>query len=83
LLQSAATGGVYAGNIVSAATTTVLGGMIHGIKTLVMPPPKKLEWYETDEFKTAVGFIILLAPPLLVIFGLKWCLQAMLRKLRR
>lgn len=80
-------GGVHAGNIVSAGTSTMLSGIFYSIKNLLMPPPKKLEWWETDEFKTVVGFIILLTPPILALLGLKWCLkwclQTLLRKLRK
>lgn len=74
---------MYAGNIVSAGSWTMLGGMFYNIKDFVMPPPKKLEWYETEEFKTVMGFIILLTPPILVLLDLKWCLQTLVRKLRR
>ena len=83
LLQSAAAGGVYAGHIVSAATSTTLFGLLYGIKTLVMPPPKKLKWWETDEFAVALTLFVLLAMLLLVVLGLTRCMQSLARKLRR
>ncbi|KAG9574748.1 hypothetical protein KCU77_g14204, partial [Aureobasidium melanogenum] len=43
LLQSATTDGVYAATIVSTSTSAMLGGLLYGIKSVVMPPPKKLE----------------------------------------
>jgi hypothetical protein len=75
LLQSATTGGAYAANIVSTGTSTMLGGLLYSIKTLAMPPPKKLEWWETDEFKGAVVLVMLLAVLMLVVLGLLRCLR--------
>jgi hypothetical protein len=72
LFQSAAAGGMYAGNVVSAGTLTMLGGSLYKIFTLVTPPPKKLEWWETDEFKTVAKLVMLLAMLLLAfMLGVK------------
>ncbi|KAH0022829.1 hypothetical protein KCU78_g5633, partial [Aureobasidium melanogenum] len=67
LLQSATTGGVYAATIVSTSTSTMLGGLLYGIKSVVMPPPKKLKWWETEEFDVVVGLLLML----LAMWGLK------------
>ncbi|KAG9531664.1 hypothetical protein KCU93_g1626, partial [Aureobasidium melanogenum] len=67
LLQSATTGGVYAATIVSTSTSTMLGGLLYGIKSVVMPPPKKLKWWETEEFDAVVGVLLML----LAMWGLK------------
>ena len=53
----------------------MLGRMLYSIKGFVMPPPKKLQWWETDEFKATMGFLMLLVMLLLVVFGLKRCLR--------
>jgi hypothetical protein len=53
----------------------MLGGIFYRIRTFVMPPPKKLEWWETDEFKATVGLVMLLAVLLLVVLGLQRCLR--------
>ena len=45
----------------------MLGGLLYGIKSVIMPPPKKLEWWETEEFEAVAGFLIML----LALWGLK------------
>jgi hypothetical protein len=45
----------------------MLGGLLYGIKSVVMPPPKKLKWWETEEFDAVVGLLLML----LAIWGLK------------
>ncbi|KAH0354095.1 hypothetical protein KCU81_g903, partial [Aureobasidium melanogenum] len=67
LLQSATTGGVYAGAIVSTSTSGMVGGLLYGIKSFIMLPPKKLDWWETEEFEAVAGFFIML----LALWGLK------------
>ncbi|KAG9515793.1 hypothetical protein KCV07_g7176, partial [Aureobasidium melanogenum] len=53
---------VYIGSI----DAIVLGELLNGIKTFILPP-KKLEWWETEEFHAALGLLILL----LATWGLK------------
>ncbi|CAD0041253.1 unnamed protein product [Aureobasidium pullulans] len=71
-LLSAGMGGAHAVTVVSTSTSAIFGAMFYGIKTPIMPPPKELEWWETDVFKNVVGlatgkesiyaFIIVWAP---------------------
>jgi hypothetical protein len=63
LFQSATTGEVHAGNMAPAANSTTLDGFLYDIITLVIIPPKKLEWWETDEFiaLTVLAILLLLA----------------------
>ncbi|KAG9652514.1 hypothetical protein KCU64_g8352, partial [Aureobasidium melanogenum] len=74
LLQSATTGGVYAATIVSTSTSAMLGGLLYGIKSVVMTPPKKLEWWETEEFHSTVRVVVLLLA--------MWCLMCFLCRRR-
>jgi hypothetical protein len=53
----------------------MLGGIFYRIRTLVMPPPKKLEWWETDVFEGVVVLVMLLAVLVLVVLGLWRCLR--------
>jgi hypothetical protein len=69
LLQSATTAGVSVGDIAPAATPTTLGGLLYDIITLVVTPPKKLEWWETDEFIALMVLVMLLL--LAFMLGLK------------
>ncbi|THY90158.1 hypothetical protein D6C93_06664, partial [Aureobasidium pullulans] len=63
-LLSAGMGGAHAVTVVSTSTSAISGAMFYGIKTPIMPPimppPKELEWWETDVFKNVVGLAVLL-----------------------
>lgn len=74
-LLSAGMGGAHAATGVSTSTSAIFGAMFYGIKTLIMPPPKKLEWWETDLFKNVVGLAVLLSTILLVVLRLRRCLH--------
>ncbi|KAK6008792.1 hypothetical protein QM012_000695 [Aureobasidium pullulans] len=47
--------GVYNGS----SDNIILGELFNAIKTFVLPP-QKLEWYQTQEFHTVLGFLMLL-----------------------
>ncbi|CAD0099103.1 unnamed protein product [Aureobasidium mustum] len=44
---------------IGSTDAIILGELIQGIKTFILPP-KKLEWWETDEFHAAMGLLVLL-----------------------
>ncbi|THX96930.1 hypothetical protein D6D02_09690 [Aureobasidium pullulans] len=70
-LLSAGMGGAHAVTVVSTSTSAIFGAMFYGIKTLIMPPPKELEWWETDVFKNVVGLAVLLSTILLIVLRLR------------
>ena len=70
-LLSAGMGGAHAATVVSTSTSAIFDAMFYSIKTLIMPPAKKLEWWETDLFKNFVGLAVLLSTILLVALSLR------------
>ncbi|THZ38121.1 hypothetical protein D6C90_06504 [Aureobasidium pullulans] len=70
-LLSAGMGGAHAVTVVSTSTSAIFGAMFYGIKTPIMPPPKELEWWETDVFKNVVGLAVLLSIILLIVLRLR------------
>ncbi|THX42594.1 hypothetical protein D6D10_01842 [Aureobasidium pullulans] len=74
-LLSAGMGGAHAVTVVSTSTSAISGAMFYGIKTPIMPPimppPKELEWWETDVFKNVVGLAVLLSTILLIVLRLR------------
>lgn len=47
-----------------------LDDLLNGIKTFILPP-KKLEWWETEEFHAILGLLVLIIAT--------WCLKCFLR----
>ncbi|THW26739.1 hypothetical protein D6D23_03202 [Aureobasidium pullulans] len=70
-LLSAGMGGAPAVTVASTSTSAIFGAMFYGIKTPIMPPPKELEWWETDVFKNVVGLAVLLSTILLIVLRLR------------
>jgi hypothetical protein len=70
-LLSAGMGGAHAVTVASTSTSAIFGAMFYVIKTPIMPPPKELEWWETDVFKNVVGLAVLLSTILLIVLRLR------------
>lgn len=58
---------------IGSADAIALGELINGIKTLILPP-KKLKWWEREEFHAALGSLV-------VILAV-WSLHSALRRRR-